>query len=272
MIAADWALAQTSVRGLPPTPERVSIVFDKPTFLRAAGGGMETLIRAEHIELHARVTAGSVADNPVIDLAVNLAKATAPALSPYAAQPIDADISGTLYGLNDLARTPWSQKLRALQAANGRLEVTKARLAQGDVISAAAGTLQLTPHGRINGELRVTVANLEQAVVSLGLDKTLTQTANQVSPGLSSRLSQFAPALGNLERSSPGLVNSLDRLVPGLGGLAHGRPEAGIAAFIASLGTPAELEGRRAVTLPVRFNDGTVSIGPIPFGQMPPLF
>jgi hypothetical protein len=116
------------------------------------------------------------------------------------------------------------------------------------------------------------VVNLDQAVVALGLDRTLAQTANQVSPGLTSRLSQFAPALGNLEKSSPGLANSLDRLVPGLGSIARGKPETGIASFIASLGTPSELEGKRAVTLPLRFSDGMVSLGPIPLGQTSPLF
>jgi hypothetical protein len=272
MIAADWALARTSVRGLPPTPEQVSIVFDKPTFLRAAGGGMETLVRAEHIELAARIASGSAAQNPVVELTVNLAKTTAPALSRYANQPVDADITATLYGLADLTPKPWPEKLRDLQAADGRLDITKARVAQSDVISSATGELALTPRGKLNGELHVTVANFEQAVVALGLDKTLTQTANSVSPGLSGRLSQFAPALGNLEKSSPGLANSLDRLVPGLGGIARGKPESGIATFISSLGTPTELEGKRAVTLPLRFNDGTVSIGPIPFGQTPPLF
>jgi len=273
MIAADWVLAQASVRGLPSAPERVSIVFDKPTFLRAAGsGGMETLVRAEHIELHGRVSSGSAANNPVIDIAVTLAKTTAPALSQYAVQPIDADITGVLLGLKDLAAKPWPQRLRELQAANGRLEVTKARVAQGDVVSSATGALQLTPRGRANGELRIAVVNLDQAVVALGLDRTLAQTANQVSPGLTSRLSQFAPALGNLEKSSPGLANSLDRLVPGLGSIARGKPETGIASFIASLGTPSELEGKRAVTLPLRFSDGMVSLGPIPLGQTSPLF
>jgi hypothetical protein len=32
------------------------------------------------------------------------------------------------------------------------------------------------------------------------------------------------------------------------------------------------LEGQRAVTLPLRFNDGAVTLGPIPIGNTPELF
>jgi hypothetical protein len=38
------------------------------------------------------------------------------------------------------------------------------------------------------------------------------------------------------------------------------------------LGQPAELEGRRAVTLPLRFADGVVFLGPLRAGELPPLF
>ena len=37
-------------------------------------------------------------------------------------------------------------------------------------------------------------------------------------------------------------------------------------------GEQTELEGKRAVRLPLRFNDGAVSLGPIPLGQIAPLF
>ena len=38
------------------------------------------------------------------------------------------------------------------------------------------------------------------------------------------------------------------------------------------LGQPAELEGRKAVALPLRFTDGTVYLGPLKVGQTAPLF
>jgi len=269
---ATWTLAQASLRGLPTAPERVSLVFDKPAFTRAANGGTETILKAEHLELHGRLASGSAAANPAIDIAINLVKTTAPALSPYAAKPVDADITGTLHGLNDLTAKSWPQRFKDLQAGNGRFEITKMRIAQGDVVAAAIGALKLSARGRLDGELRVTVANVEQAIAALGLDRLLAQaTGNQATAGNSGRLSQFAPALGNLEKQVPGLANSLERLAPGLGGLVRGQPE-GIAALVRTLGTPAELEGKRAVTLTVRFSDGRASLGPIPLGEVPPLF
>jgi hypothetical protein len=38
------------------------------------------------------------------------------------------------------------------------------------------------------------------------------------------------------------------------------------------LGEQTTLEGKRAVTLPLRFTDGAISLGPIPLGKAPPLF
>jgi hypothetical protein len=38
------------------------------------------------------------------------------------------------------------------------------------------------------------------------------------------------------------------------------------------LGKPATLEGRNAITLPLRLKDGTAYLGPIPLGPTPALF
>ncbi len=45
-----------------------------------------------------------------------------------------------------------------------------------------------------------------------------------------------------------------------------------IVAGINIMGQPTELEGQRAVALPLRFNDGAVSLGPVLLGQTAPLF
>jgi hypothetical protein len=38
------------------------------------------------------------------------------------------------------------------------------------------------------------------------------------------------------------------------------------------LGKPVEIEGKRGVSVPVRFSDGKASFGPIPLGQVPAAF
>ena len=97
-ITADWKLAQSSVRGTPAAPERVSLVLDQPAVDRMDGTARLNVLRAKHIEIHGRIAEGSAASKPVVEIALQLAQATAPALHPAAAQPIDADITVMLRG------------------------------------------------------------------------------------------------------------------------------------------------------------------------------
>ena len=62
-----------------------------------------------------------------------------------------------LKGATDLAPKPLAQRLREIQAANGRLDITNARLQQGDLVATANGALSLTARGTLTGELRVTL-------------------------------------------------------------------------------------------------------------------
>ena len=241
--ALDWSLAQASVRGL-PRPERVSLVLDKPTLARL---GAETLARAAHAELHVRQAPRLPQDPPAVDLALTLTQALVPGIPRVPNAPIDADIAGTLRGLNDVSPRPWPQLLRELQAANGRLDIAKARIQQGDILATGSGTLRLTERGTLDGELQLTVAGIEQLMTVLGADKAVGQASQRA-----------------LDRYAPGL--NLDRLLGPRGGAALA------AAGAAMLGQPAELEGRRAVTLPLRFANGVVFLGPLRVGEMAPLF
>ena len=68
------------------------------------------------------------------------------------------------------------------------------------------------------------------------------------------------------------LAGALDRLAPGLGDVARQQAGANIGLGINLIGEQTTLEGKRAVTLPLRFNDGAVYLGPIPIGNTPALF
>jgi hypothetical protein len=240
----DWALAQASVHGLSLPPERVSVVLDRPAAHLPDG---TPLADAAHGELHVRPAAHAPQDPPAFDVALTLAQAHLAGIARLRDLPIDADITATLRGLADFSPRPWRQVLRDLQAANGRLELSKARIREGDILAVGQGTLTLTPRGMLDGEIDLTVAGIEQLMATLGLDEAV------------GRASQKA----------------LDRLAPGLNlnALFGPRGNAAIAAAgAAMLGKPAELEGRQAVTLPLRLADGTIFLGPLKVGEMTPLF
>lgn len=251
VITANWRHAQTQVRGLPTSPEQVTVSLDDPVVDRTEGAQTQRLFNAARLELSGRMLEGSAARNPVIEVALSLTAAVAPTLHPTTGVALDADVTAVLRGLKDFAPKPWPDRFREIQAAAGRIEIAKARVKQGETIAIAAGALGLSPSGRPDGQLRLTVANLINLLPALGLDGRSPKAASKPVDKAADRLDRIAPGLGNIARQ-----NAAPALIAGLN-------------FI---GEPAEIEGRRAITLPLRFNDGVVTLGPIPLGQAAPLF
>jgi hypothetical protein len=251
-VLASWTIARTSVRGNPQSPERISVVLDNAAIDRRQGAASERLFAGNHVELHARMAEGSIRESPVLDIAINLVSASASGLHPLAKIPTDLDLNTTLRGLKDLAPKPWPARFREIQESGGRIEVKNARVKQSDWLLVGAGNLGLTPNGRLDGELRLTIAGLDKLLQTLGVEY----------------LSR--PGAGSDRLNSA--INALDRLLPGLGSVAREHAGAGAAAGVSLLGEPAQLEGRAAVSLPLRFVDGTAYLGPLAVGQVPPLF
>jgi hypothetical protein len=248
--SASWRRAHSEIHGLPISPQSAVITVDEPSVERLPGGA--NLFRADRLVLMGRMLSGTVQDRPVIEIALKLNSAAAPEWHPATATPLDADATAVLRGLANFAPKPWPMRMRELQAAGGRIDITHARVQQGDTIAVAHGALGLSPAGRLDGELTLTVANLDRLVAALGLDRMLAQR---------SAPTQMEGALG-----------ALDRLVPGLGRLARQNAGPAIVAGINLMGKPAELEGKRAVMLPLRFSDGAASLGPFLVGYVPALF
>lgn len=248
-ILTSWKLAQSSVRGTPAAPQRASLVFDDPSIDRLNGDVRQNLLRARHIEVHGRLAEGSATNKPVIEIALQINQASAPSLHSAATKPIDGNATVLLRGLNDFSPKPWAARFREIQAADGRVDITQVRIQQGDILAVGAGALSINRNGRLEGQLRITIAGLEQFLAAIGAQQRI-----QTSP--------------NMDK----LVGALDRLAPGLGDVARQQAGANLSLGINLLGEQTTLEGKRAVTLPLRFNDGSAFLGPIPIGNTPALF
>jgi len=243
---ANWTLGQSSMRGTPRAPERGSLVFDDLTVQRS--GSNATVFSARHLELHGRLAEGSVNSNPVIDLGLRATAAAAPEVHPMAAVPLDAEVSATLRGLADFAPKPWSARFRELQARGGRIDITNARVQQGETIAVSSGTLSLTERGNLDGQLQMTVVGIEHVLKQLDLEAMVSQ--------------------GRVGSA----IDKLDKLVPGLGNIARKNAGPSILVGLDAIGKRTTLEGKPAVTVPLRFVDGRVMLGPFPVGRTPPLF
>jgi hypothetical protein len=255
-MVADWTLAQTSFRGQPSAPRQLAVVLDNATLAQSEGGAPSTVASAEHVEIHGRIADGSATDHPVVDLGLRLTRGSAPGLQVLA-QPTDGVAAATIYGLRDLSPKPWRDHLRELAQNGGRLEITQVRLTQGEIVVTGTGAVTLNANGRLDGQVRLTVAGLERLIALLGLDQAVAQYVAQRTGGM----------------TVDKLASGLDRFLPGLGGAVRGQAGANLAAVgISMLGEPTQLDGRRAVALPLRFSDGAVFLGPIAIGLVAPLF
>ena len=260
----NWRTARSSIVGLPGIPQRISLVFDDPALDRVKGSLQTPLLRAKHIELHGRIAEGSPSDHPVIETVLRVAGGSLQEVHPLLAQPFDAEVNAKLSGLKDFAPKPWPERFRELQAAGGHAEIVQSRIQQGNLIAVATGTLGLTPEGRLDGELQMTVAGIEQVIPALGLEKMLHEGVPQAT------LDHVAPGVKTQDVRN--LLGALDRAIPGLGNAVKQNVNVAATASINSLGKEAELEGKKARTFPLRFTDGAVFLGPIKVGQIPPLF
>jgi hypothetical protein len=260
----NWSRARSSVVGLPAIPQRASIVFDDPSIDRINGSVQTPLARAKHVELHGRIADGSPSDHPVIETVLQIAGGSVQEVHPLLAEPFDADVRTMLSGLKDFSPKPWPERFREIQAAGGHVEIVQSRIQQGDLVAIATGTLGLSAQGRLDGELQMTVAGIEKVIPALGIEKMLDEGVPQAT------LDRVAPGVKTQDVNN--LLGALDRAIPGLGKVVKQNANVGVAAGINALGKEAVLEGKKARAFPLRFVDGTVFLGPLKVGQIPPLF
>jgi len=260
----NWSKARSSVVGLPAVPQRISLVFDDPSIDRVNGSAQASLARAKHIELHGRLADGSPLDHPMIETVLQVVGGSVQEVHPLVSEPFDAEVRTMLVGLKDFSPKPWPQRFREIQAAGGHVEIVQSRIAQGELIAVAAGSLGLSSQGRLEGELQMTVVGLEKVIAALGIEKMLDEGVPQAT------LDRVAPGVKTQDLNN--LFGALDRAIPGLGKVVRQNANVGVAAGINALGKEATLEGKKARAFPLRFVDGAAFLGPLRVGQVSALF
>jgi hypothetical protein len=256
VFVANWSAARLALLGLPPEPERVTVDLSKPRLDRSgANAGM--IFQADRVEVDGRIIAGSARRNPVIEASAKVTAALAPSFHPLLAEPLAGEVDAVMRGFKDFQPKPWSVLFRDMQAAGGGIDIKTLRLTRSDAAVLGAGTLTINASGRIEGELRVTVAGVENIVPLLGVDQLIGQGIDRMTGGSGS--------------SAQGL-GALDRLLPGLGGVVRESASAGVIETIKRMGEPTKLDGKPAIVLPLRVTDGVVYVGIIPVAVVPPLF
>jgi hypothetical protein len=254
---ANWSAARLTLLGLPPEPERVTVDLTKPRLDRTAGPNAGMIFQADRLEVDGRIIAGSARRNPVIEASGKFTAALAPSFHPLLAEPLQAEIDAIMRGFKDFLPKPWPVLFRDMQASGGGIEIKTLRLARSDAALLGAGTFTINASGRLEGELRVTIAGVENIVPLIGVDQLIGQGIDRLTGGSGS------PTQG---------LGALDRLLPGLGGVVREGASAGLIETIKRMGEPTKLDGKPAVALPLRVTDGIVYVGIIPVAAVPALF
>ena len=257
VFVANWSRARISLLGVPPDPERITVSLREPRLDRVAAPGSGMIFKADTVDVDGRIVQGSARNNPVIEATGHFAAATAPTFHPLLAEPLQGDIDFVLRGFKDFAPKPWPVLFREMQASGGGIEIKSVRIERTDAIIIGAGTLTVNEHGKVDGLINVAIAGIDNIVPLLGLDQLIGQGIDRLTGG------SGLPAQG---------LNALDRLVPGLSGVVREGANSGMIDNIKKMGQPTEIDKKPAVALPLRVNDGVISLGLIPLGVMPPLF
>jgi hypothetical protein len=234
----DWSRAQLTLQSSPDSLGQVSLALDEPTFSRLSGDNKKPVLVGGRLELGA-VPAGISG----IKIVAHATGVSFPEGDPITAQPFLADISAVL---RNLPKSParLAVLLHDWQSRGGSLEVTEARIQQGDAVAIGAGQLRLNDAGRIEGALSVAATDTYQQLArTYSLDaKSGTRERERIAQSLPADSRSRSRSLGTPETAQPA-----------------DRPQ-----------TMQRQAGK--MDIPIRFVDGRVYLEFTPIGEIAPLF
>ena len=154
----------------------------------------------------------------------------------------------TLRGMKDFAPKPWPVRFREIQEAGGKIDVKTA--------AHRASRLARDRQRRARSRPRMAASTAKSASRSRASRNCCSRSAS-----ISWRVRAPA-ATSSIPRS---MRSTRSRRASAI--FARDRAAPALAAGAAMLGQATELEGRKAVALPLRFDDGKVYLGPFKIGR-----
>jgi len=158
-LSLAWTRLQASHRVRKGGLERDSLEIESPVLRVANKGAVVLSAKAEAFEVHLRPNPDRAAAVSALDFALRLSKLDAPALdgmSAYAG-PMDAVFAATVLQTEALRGGEFPQSLEQWRQAGGNAEIREFKIAKGQALVVASGSLGLDdahrPAGRIDLQL-----------------------------------------------------------------------------------------------------------------------
>ncbi|WP_029006620.1 DUF2125 domain-containing protein [Azorhizobium doebereinerae] len=167
---ASWSLLQMSgVGDSTGRPVRFDLVVNTPMVEQAPGNASATpLLSAKQIETHARRRPGENGARDGIDFALSIAGGESPQLaSTGSAGPLDLAVQMTVTAVDDLRPMSVTDRLRAWAMSGGMMQLQGFTLTTPSAAANATGALLVDGQGRLNGQLVLGFAGIEDTLRNL---------------------------------------------------------------------------------------------------------
>lgn len=275
----NWTLAQTVLHGLSPNPKQISFVVDGLQFYRVSQNNMEPVLAGDRLELAARRNSTSTAGTSAFDITANVVGGSIPGGGSIASQPFAADISAVLHDVATTTPKALIARLQEWQSGGGRLEVTTARIQQGEAVATAAGNIGLSNTGRIEGALRVaTIGPYQQLAQSYIRDgQRGTAERERLAQSFLGGARVQSRSIDNTQRTERDLQREAAEREARLAAerqrqQATATQQSNTNANVPARPNAANLQPGTSSDVPIRFVDGAVYLGSVELFKVPPLF
>lgn len=235
LFLANWTSGHVRVAGQPSKPERITIAVDNAQFYAATQTSMQPILTGESLNAEASRNPSVASGQTVLDFSAHVAGGYLPSSGIPLSQTFVADATGVVRRLPEGVIIAGARQLREWQANGGDFQLKSARIQQGDAVAVGGGNVRLNGSGQVDGALQVAV------------------TGPYV---------RFAESLAHDAAERNKVAESL-QTGSHVRGLEPG-PQPSGANAVSPVFSPTDLH--------IRFVNGSVYLGPVLIGTLPPLY